>query len=82
MPPSGVPPGADSRGMILAIVILILVILGTGILFYQSQEGQVKERVTRDLTAIQTLKGDQIAVYTMHGCSRQALFLLMVWITT
>jgi PAS domain S-box-containing protein len=63
MPPSGVPPGADSRGMILAIVILILVILGTGILFYQSQEGQVKERVTRDLTAIQTLKGDQIAVW-------------------
>ncbi|RPI37516.1 MAG: PAS domain S-box protein, partial [Methanoregulaceae archaeon] len=63
MPPAGMPPYANPRGMILAIVILLLVILGTGILFYQSQEGQVKERVTRDLTAIQTLKGDQIAAW-------------------
>ena len=63
MPSAGVPPDANPRGMILAIVILLLVILGTGILFYQSQEGQVKAGVTTDLTAIQTLKGYQIAAW-------------------
>jgi PAS domain S-box-containing protein len=63
MSPAGVPPDADPRGMILAIIILLLVILGTGILFYQSQEGQIKAGVTSDLSAIQTLKGDQIAAW-------------------
>jgi PAS domain S-box-containing protein len=81
MPPAGVPPDADPRGMILAIVILLLVILGTGILFYQSQEGQIKDRVTGDLTAIQTLKGDQIAawredrLYDARGLASSAFFI-------
>ena len=81
MPPAGVPPDADPRGMILAIVILLLVILGTGILFYQSQEGQIKAGVTSDLTAIQTLKGDQIAawrqdrLYDARGLSSSAFFI-------
>ena len=63
MPPAGGPPDADNRGLIITIVLLFIVILGTGIFFYQSQEKQIKDRITSDLTAIATLKANQIAVW-------------------
>jgi PAS domain S-box-containing protein len=63
MPPPGEPPHVLPRGLFIAAILLFIVIIATGIIFYQSQEQQIKDRVTHDLTAIATLKADQIALW-------------------
>jgi PAS domain S-box-containing protein len=61
MPPAGETPERIPRGMIIAFVILFLVIIVAGVLYYQSQEQQTRDRVTGDLSSIALLKADQIA---------------------
>jgi PAS domain S-box-containing protein len=63
MPPTGEPPYKTPWGLIIAIVILFIAIVAAGVLFYQSQEQQVKDQVTSDLTAIAKLKADNIVVW-------------------
>jgi PAS domain S-box-containing protein len=63
MPPSGEPRYTTPRSLIIAIVILFIAIVAAGVLFYQSQEQQVKDQVTSDLTAIAKLKADNIVVW-------------------
>ncbi|MFA4825558.1 MAG: hypothetical protein WC593_10435 [Methanoregula sp.] len=60
MPPVGESPDTAPRGLIIAILLLFLVIIGAGVLFYQSQEQQIRDRVTGDLSSIAALKTDQI----------------------
>jgi PAS domain S-box-containing protein len=63
MPRAGKPPDVSSRGLVAAIIIVLFVITAAGTLLYQSQEWQIKDGVTRDLTSIALLKTDQIAAW-------------------
>ncbi|MDP3563617.1 MAG: hypothetical protein Q8R70_03930, partial [Methanoregula sp.] len=63
MPPAGESPDAIPRGLIIAVVILFLVILAAGVLFYHSQQEQITNQVANDLTAISNLKADQITMW-------------------
>jgi|GEM_PF-797895 len=63
MPPPGESPSAVPRGLIITFVFLVIAIIGAGYLFYQSQEQQITDKVTQDLTTIALLKGDQIAAW-------------------
>lgn len=61
MLPYDLLPDKSSRGFILALVIFFVVIIAAGALFYQSQEEQIKNSVSSDLSSIALLKADQIA---------------------
>ncbi len=63
MPPTGESMDAIPRGMIIAFIIVFLAIIASGFFFYQSQEQQIKDQVTTDLTSISTLKANQIATW-------------------
>ncbi len=63
MPPTGESMDAIPRGMIIAFIIVFLAIIASGFFFYQSQEQQIKDQVTTDLTSISTLKANQIAAW-------------------
>ncbi|MFA5267448.1 MAG: PAS domain S-box protein [Methanoregula sp.] len=63
MPPAGKPPDVSSRGLIAAIILVLLVITAAGTLLYQSQEVQITQQVTGDLTSIGILKAGQIATW-------------------
>lgn len=64
MPPTGESPDAIPRGLIIAFFIVFIAIIAAGIFFYQSQEQQIKNQVTTDLSSISTLKADQIASWS------------------
>ncbi|MCX5856258.1 MAG: hypothetical protein NTZ24_17090, partial [Deltaproteobacteria bacterium] len=67
--------------MIIVVVILFIAIIAAGIYFYQSQEYQIKDSVTNDLSSIATLKADQIAawrgerLFDARGISSDAFFI-------
>jgi len=63
MPPTGETPDHIPRGTALVLIVLILVIIAAGILFYQSQERQIKDSVVDDLSSIALLKTEQIAAW-------------------
>ncbi len=63
MPPAGEPPDVAPRGLIIAIILAFILIIAAGLLFYQSQEDQIKDQVNRDLTTIAILKSDQISAW-------------------
>ena len=60
MPFSGNPRGPFPAGLALVFIGLIAVISIAGWIFYQSQEQQVTNQITGDLTVIANLKSDQI----------------------
>jgi PAS domain S-box-containing protein len=63
MPPTGESPDVIPRGLIIAFIIVVIAIIASGIYIYQSQEHQIKDKVTSDLTLISTLKADQISAW-------------------
>jgi len=63
MLPTGETPDHIPRGTALVLVVLILVIIAAGALFYQSQERQIKDSVVTDLSTIALLKTEQIAAW-------------------
>jgi len=63
MPPAGKPPDVSARGLIAVIIVVLFVISAAGMLLYQSQEEQIREQVTGDLTVIGHLKSSQIATW-------------------
>ena len=63
MPSMGKPGDPVPMGISIALIIIFLAILGTGILFYQWQEQQITGQVTGDLTSIGSLKSGQITAW-------------------
>ncbi|MDD4136813.1 MAG: PAS domain S-box protein [Methanoregula sp.] len=63
MPPTGQIPDHLPRGIAIILVVLILAIIAAGALFYQSQERQIKDSVTTELSSIALLKTEQIAAW-------------------
>ncbi len=63
MPPPGKGRDPLPAGFVLLFVCLAAVILIAGVLFYQVQEQQVQDSVTRGLSSIALLKAEQIAVW-------------------
>ncbi|MDO9326682.1 MAG: PAS domain S-box protein [Methanoregula sp.] len=63
MPPKGDLPEKAPWSLIIAIIIIFIAIIAAGVLFYQSQEEQIKSSVATDLSSIAMLKADQIAVW-------------------
>ena len=63
MPPAGESPDTIPRGMIIAVLLLFIAIIGAGVFFYQSQEAQIRDSVTTELTATAHLKAGQIAAW-------------------
>ncbi|MCX6689866.1 MAG: PAS domain S-box protein [Methanoregula sp.] len=80
MPPTGKSSDTTPRGLIIVIVILFIAIIAAGLYFYQSQEHQIKDSVTTDLSTIATLKANQITawredrLYDARGISSEAFF--------
>jgi PAS domain S-box-containing protein len=70
--------------MIIAIVILLIVIITSGIYFYQSQEQQIKDSVSDDLSYVATLKANQITAWRQErlfderGISSETYFIKIV----
>ena len=63
MSPTGKSSDTIPRGLIIITVILFIAIIAAGLYFYQSQEHQIKDSVTTDLSTIATLKANQIAAW-------------------
>ena len=63
MTPEGEPSDTIPRGMMIIVVIFFIAIVAAGLYFYQSQEYEIKDGVTTDLSSIATLKADQIAAW-------------------
>jgi PAS domain S-box-containing protein len=81
MPPTGKSSDIIPRGPIIVIVILFIAIIAAGLYFYQSQEHQIKDSVTTDLSTIATLKANQIAawrgerLFDARGISSESFFI-------
>jgi PAS domain S-box-containing protein len=63
MPPADDVPETVSWKAVVLFILLIIAILAAGAIFYQSQEQQIREQVTGQLTTIALLKTDQIAAW-------------------
>ena len=81
MPPTGKSSDTLPLGLIIVIVIFFIAIISSGFYFYQSQEHQIKDDVTIDLSTIAALKVDQIVawreerLFDARGISSEPFFI-------